>query len=75
MLPMFFQCFRMLDTNNKGYLTFADLRLAADDVDCKLSNRMIREMVDEADTSGDGQINLDEFMIMMLRTSAFKTGV
>ena len=65
----------MLDTNNKGYLTFADLRHAADDVDCKLSNRMIREMVDEADTSGDGQINLDEFITMMLRTSAFKTGV
>ena len=65
----------MLDTHGKGYLTFADLRRAADDVDCKLSNRMIREMVDEADTSGDGHISLDEFMIIMLRTSAFKTGV
>lgn len=69
------QCFRMLDIHGKGYLTFADLRRAADDVDCKLSNRMIREMVDEADTSGDGHISLDEFMIIMLRTSAFKTGV
>ena len=65
----------MLDVQNKGYLNFADLRRAADDVECKLSNGMIREMVEEADTSGDGHINLDEFMIIMLRTSAFKTGV
>lgn len=69
------QCFRMLDRQNKGYLTFADLRRAADDVDCKLSNGMIREMVEEADTSGNGHISLDEFTIIMLRTSAFKTGV
>ena len=65
----------MLDTDSKGYVNFADLRQAADDVECKLSNGIIQDMVEEADTSGDGKINLDEFIIMMLRTSAFKTGV
>jgi len=65
------QCFRILDKDDKGYLTFDDLRVAADDTDCGLSNRQIMEMLGEADTSGDSKVNLEEFTIIMLRSSAF----
>ncbi|XP_060602993.1 uncharacterized protein LOC132756041 [Ruditapes philippinarum] len=66
------QCFRILDREDKGYLTFSDIRLAADEVDCPLSNNQIQEMLDEADTSGNAEVELGEFVMMMLRTSAFK---
>ncbi|KAH3889129.1 centrin-2-like [Dreissena polymorpha] len=65
------QCFRILDADDKGYVTFEDIRRAADSTKCGLSERQIHEMLDEADTSGDGKISLDEFTIIMLRTSAF----
>lgn len=65
------QCFRLLDRDEKGFLNFDDIRTAADEVGCRLSNRMIREMLDDADTSGDAEIGPDEFLMMMLRTSAF----
>ena len=68
---LFLQCFRILDEEDKGYLTFGDIRKVADEVECNLSNRMIREMIDEADASGDGQVSLDEFLIIMLRSNAF----
>ena len=68
-----FQCFKILDPDDKGYLDFDDIREAADSADCRLSNRMIREMLDEADSSGDAKVNLDEFTMMMLRTNAFTT--
>jgi Ca2+-binding EF-hand superfamily protein len=69
---LYFQCFRILDREDKGYLTFSDIRLAADEVDCPLSNNQIQEMLDEADTSGNAEVELGEFVMMMLRTSAFK---
>ncbi|WAR08487.1 CETN1-like protein [Mya arenaria] len=65
------QCFRILDHDDKGYVTMNDLRAAADETKCALSNRQLAEMVSEADASGDGQVSLDEFTIIMLRTSAF----
>ncbi|KAL4232712.1 hypothetical protein ACF0H5_007400 [Mactra antiquata] len=65
------QCFRILDRDGKGYVTFDDLRVVADEVGCKLSNRQIQEMLDEADKSGNAEVELEEFIIMMLRTTAF----
>lgn len=65
------QCFRILDREDKGYLTSEDIRVAAHECDCQLSNKHIRQMMDEADTSGDGKVNVDEFLIIMLRTAAF----
>lgn len=54
-------------------MTFQDIRTAADEVDCQLSNGQIQEMLEEADASGNAEVELGEFIVMMLRTSAFKT--
>ena len=35
----------------------------------KLSNEEIHAMIEEADIDGDGQINYEEFYIMMMSTS------
>ena len=68
-----FQGFRMLDSDQKGYLTADDLRKAADGQKLPFSNRAIREMVEEADVTGDGKVTADEFIHIMLQTSMFRT--
>lgn len=72
-LFLLFQGFRMLDNGQKGYLTADDLRQAAESQKLPFSNRAIREMIQEADVTGDGKITSDEFIHIMLQTSMFKT--
>lgn len=61
-----------MDRDDKGYLTFEDIRTAANEAECQLSNRQIQEMLEEADANGNNQIDIGEFVMVMLRTSAFK---
>ncbi|KAK7108756.1 uncharacterized protein [Littorina saxatilis] len=65
------RCFRMLDREQKGYLTIEDLRSVSDEQKLPLSNRAIREMIQEADVSGDARVTSDEFIHIMLQTSMF----
>ncbi|XP_048239423.1 uncharacterized protein LOC124122859 [Haliotis rufescens] len=66
------QCFHLLDVSGKGFLTFSDLREAADHTQVRLSNRAVREMLQEADVTGDGKITPDEFVHIMLQTNTFR---
>ncbi|XP_067676651.1 uncharacterized protein [Haliotis asinina] len=66
------QCFRLLDVGGKGFLTFSDLRQAADQAQVRLSNKALREMLQEADVIGDGRITVDEFVHIMLQTNTFR---
>ncbi|KAL3881170.1 hypothetical protein ACJMK2_027627 [Sinanodonta woodiana] len=66
------QCFKMLDDDGKGYLKFEDLRKAADELDVNLSNRAIQEMLEEADTSGNGEISVDEFVQIIMQTTTYR---
>lgn len=72
-LLFFIQGFGMLDVDRKGYLTAEDLRKAADSQKISLSNRAIREMIQEADISGDNKVSPEEFVHIMLQCSLFKT--
>jgi Ca2+-binding EF-hand superfamily protein len=62
-----------LDEEQKGYITADDIRKAADGQKIPLSNRAIREMMQEADMKGDGKISANEFVRIMLQTSIFRT--
>ncbi|XP_046559411.1 uncharacterized protein LOC124268476 [Haliotis rubra] len=66
------QCFRLLDVAGKGFLTFTDLREASDHAQVRLSNKALREMLQEADVTGDGRITSDEFVHIMLQTNTFR---
>ncbi|KAK3608419.1 hypothetical protein CHS0354_035422 [Potamilus streckersoni] len=66
------QCFKMLDEDGKGYIIFEDLRKAADELEVHLSNRAIREMLEEADTSGNGEISVDEFVRIIMQTTTYR---
>ena len=67
------QGFSLLDRGQKGYLTLDDLRHAADSQQLPFSNRAIREMLQEADVTGDSKVTSDEFVHIMLQTSMFRT--
>ncbi|KAK3097158.1 hypothetical protein FSP39_006925, partial [Pinctada imbricata] len=66
------QAFDTLDIKDQGFLTLDDLRMASEDCNLKFSNRVLREMIQEADKSGDGKITFPEFTAIMLQTSSFK---
>ncbi|XP_033739905.1 uncharacterized protein LOC117327160 [Pecten maximus] len=66
------QAFELLDEGEKGYVTFEDLREAVDDNKLTFSNQMLKEMLQEADKSGDGKLTLQEYTQIMLHTSRFK---
>jgi Ca2+-binding EF-hand superfamily protein len=61
-----------MDTNDNGYLTISDLKTICESVNLNFSNKILREMVEEADNSGDGKISLEEFTSIMCQTARFK---
>ena len=61
--------------SKKGYLTFDDIREASDRLGVSLSNRAIREMMQEADQTGNGKVGKEDFIRLMLQTNTFKTNL
>lgn len=66
------QAFAMIDEDNKGYMTFDDIRAAAESVGLVMSNRTIIEMMQECDGDGDGSIDLQEFTNILLQSNRFR---
>ncbi|XP_064617505.1 serine/threonine-protein kinase dst2-like [Liolophura sinensis] len=66
------QGFNLIDTEDKGYITFEDLRAAADVTNAMFSNTMLREMMEEADVTGDGRVSRREFISIMLDTNRYR---
>ena len=57
--------FRLFDKDGNGYISAAELRNVMTNLGEKLTDDEIDEMVKEADTDGDGEINFEEFSTMM----------
>ncbi|XP_041452928.1 caltractin-like isoform X2 [Lytechinus variegatus] len=66
------QGFDMMDYGKKGCLSTDDLKMVAKETGVKVSDSMIREMIEEASSSGDNTINRDEFVAVMLQTNMYK---
>jgi calmodulin len=58
------EVFRNLDTASQGFLDAEDFRRMLTSVGEPLSDQEVDRMFAKADTSGDGRIDLDEFLIM-----------
>lgn len=63
------KAFQVIDQDKNGKISAADIQLIAKDLGERFTNRDIQEMVEEADRDGDGEVNFEEFMRMMKRTS------
>ncbi|KAF7031240.1 hypothetical protein CFC21_042601 [Triticum aestivum] len=59
------EAFRVFDKDQNGFISAAELRQVMTNLGEKLSEE-VEEMVREADVDGDGQINYDEFVKVMM---------
>ena len=60
------EAFKVYDKDGNGFISKAELIHVMANLGEKLSDGEIDEMIREADVNGDGQINYEEFVQMMM---------
>ncbi|XP_044477063.1 calmodulin-like [Mangifera indica] len=60
------EAFKVFDKDQNGFISAAELRHVMANLGEKLTDEEVKEMIQEADVDGDGQVNYDEFVRMML---------
>jgi len=66
----FLEAFRVFDKNGNGLVSVAVLRHVMKELGGKLSDEEIDGMIREPDVDGDGNINYEEFVKMMMARSS-----
>eukprot|EP00168_Porphyra_purpurea_P010484 TRINITY_DN25_c0_g1_i2.p2 TRINITY_DN25_c0_g1~~TRINITY_DN25_c0_g1_i2.p2 ORF type:complete len:152 (-),score=64.87 TRINITY_DN25_c0_g1_i2:53-508(-) len=59
------EAFKVFDKDNSGKISADELRQVMNNLGEKLSDEEVNEMIREADTNGDGEIDVKEFIKMM----------
>ncbi|CAB1337344.1 unnamed protein product [Coregonus sp. 'balchen'] len=65
------KAFRLFDDDGTGKISFKNLKRVAKDLGENLTDEELQEMIDEADRDGDGEINEQEFLRIMKKTSLY----
>ncbi|XP_063223837.1 uncharacterized protein LOC134531815 isoform X2 [Bacillus rossius redtenbacheri] len=65
------KAFRLFDDDETGKISFKNLKRVAKELGENLTDEELQEMIDEADKDGDGEINQDEFLRIMKKTSLY----
>ncbi|KAJ3676571.1 hypothetical protein LUZ60_003983 [Juncus effusus] len=60
------EAFRVFDKDQNGFISAAELRHVMINLREKLTDEEVDEMIREADVDGDGQINYEEFVKVMM---------
>ncbi|KAF2309150.1 hypothetical protein GH714_000857 [Hevea brasiliensis] len=60
------EAFKVFDKDQNGFISAAELRHVMTNLGEKLSDEEVDEMIREADIDGDGQVNYEEFVRMVL---------
>ncbi|KAK7248233.1 calmodulin [Aureococcus anophagefferens] len=60
------EAFKVFDKGGNGFISAAELRHIMTNLGEKLTDEEVDEMLREADIDGDGQINYEEFVKMMM---------
>ncbi|KAH0734769.1 hypothetical protein KY285_010476 [Solanum tuberosum] len=60
------EAFRVFDKDQNGFISAAELPHVMTNLGEKLTDEEVDEMIREADVDGDGQINYDEFVKVMM---------
>jgi len=61
------EAFKVFDKDGNGFISAAELRHVMTNLGEKLTEEEVEEMIKEADFDGDGQVNYDEFVKMMIQ--------
>ncbi|CAK9234678.1 unnamed protein product [Sphagnum troendelagicum] len=67
------RAFRLFDIDETGRISFPNLKRIAKELGEILSDEELREMIQEADRDGDGEVNEEEFYRIMKKTTLFRT--
>ncbi|CAC5357213.1 CETN1 [Mytilus coruscus] len=65
------KAFRLFDDDETGKISFRNLKRVAKELGENLTDEELQEMIDEADRDGDGEINQEEFLKIMKKTSLY----
>jgi len=60
------EAFKVFDRDGNGFISAPELRHVMTNLGEKLTEEEVEEMIREADVDGDGQVNYEEFVRMML---------
>lgn len=60
------EAFKVFDRDGNGFISAAELRHIMTNLGEKMSDSEVDDMIREADLDGDGQINYEEFVKMMM---------
>ena len=60
------EAFKVFDKNGNGFTSAFELRHVMTNLGEKLTSEQVDQMIREADVDGDGQINYEEFVKMMM---------
>ena len=60
------EALRVFDQDQNGFISAAELRHVMTNLGEKLTDEEVDEMIREADVDGDGQINYEEFVKVMM---------
>lgn len=60
------KAFQLFDENNTGKISLRSLRRVARELGENMTDEELQAMIDEFDTDQDGEINLEEFLTIML---------
>ncbi|XP_055925122.1 uncharacterized protein LOC129957033 [Argiope bruennichi] len=65
------KAFQLFDDDNTGKISFANLKRVAQELGENISDEELREMIQEADRDGDGEVNQEEFLRIMKKTCLY----
>ncbi len=65
------KAFRLFDDDDTGKISFKNLKRVAKELGENMTDEELQEMIDEADRDGDGEINEEEFLRIMRKTSLY----
>ncbi|KMZ76016.1 putative Calmodulin [Zostera marina] len=60
------EAFKVFDKDQNGYISASELSNVMINLGEKLTDEEVQQMIREADTDGDGQVNYEEFVKMMM---------
>ena len=65
------KAFRLFDEDETSKVSFKNLKKIARELGESMPDEELQEMIDEADTDGDGEINEEEFLKIMKKVGMY----